>query len=113
MDRFFLMFLSLLVFVNNKVAIKDVVPSVLVLSALVIVIYIAAFFFYKKYNKPFILNFSKLSSFIELMLVVLVLSFGVKSSAVINILFFAMCDILYKVIILSVIFNLKKRFSIR
>ena len=112
-DRFFLMFLSLLIFVNNKVTINEVVPNVLILSALVIVIYIATFFFYKKYNKPFILNFSKLSSFIELMLVVLVLFLGIKSSMIVNILFFAMCDILYKVIILSITFNLKKRFSIR
>lgn len=113
LDRLFLIFLSLLIFVNNKIIIKELIPVVFFLSILVIIIYIIAFFFYKKYNKIFILNFSKLSSFIELMLVVFVLLFGIKNRIVINILFFAMCDILYKVIILSITFNLKKKFSIQ
>ena len=113
LDRLFLIFLSLLIFVNNKIIIKELIPVVFFLSILVIIIYIIAFFFYKKYNKIFILNFSKLSSFIELMLVVFVLLFGIKNRIAINILFFAMCDILYKVIILSITLNLKKKFSIQ
>ncbi len=113
LDRLFLIFLSLLIFVNNKIIIKELIPVVLFLSILIIIIYIIAFFFYKKYNRAFILNFSKLGSFIELMLVVFVLLFGIKSIIVINVLFFAMCDIFYKVIILSITFNLKKRFSIQ
>ena len=112
-DRISLILLSLLIFVNNKATFENIFFNILVLSFLVVSIYIIVFFYHKKFNKSFILNFAKLSNFIELILVVSVAFFGIKSTMVKNVLFFAMCDIFYKVIILSIIFNLKKRFSIQ
>lgn len=112
-DRIILISLSFLIFVNNKIMLENVFFNIMILSFLAVLIYIIVFFRYKKLNKIFILNFDKLSIFIELILAVSVVFFGINSSTAVNILFFAMCDIFYKVIILSIIFNLKKRFSIR
>ena len=112
-DRFFLLILSFLVFVNNNFVAEQLLLISLILSLVVITIYTIAFFIYKRKGKIFILNFSKLSGLIESVFVLFILFFGIKSQIVLNILFFAMCDILYKIIILSIIFNLKKRFSIQ
>jgi|GEM_PF-6966102 len=112
-DRFFLILLSLMIFLSNETTIGDVFLNILLLIFLVTAVYIIAFFFYKKHGKPFILNFSKLGSFTELMLVVFVLLFGIQNYVVINVLFFAMCDIVYKIVILTITFHLKKKFSIQ
>lgn len=112
-DKIILLFLSLLIFANNRISIETFFFSVIALSFLVALVYVIAFFYYKKHNKNFILNFSKLSNFIELILAVSIVFFGIKNIIVTNILFFAMCDIFYKIVILSIIFNLKKRFSIQ
>ena len=112
-DRFFLLILSFLVFVNNNFVAEQMLLISLILSLVVIAIYTIAFFVYKRKGEIFILNFFKLSGLIESVFVLFILFFGIKSQIVLNILFFAMCDIFYKVIILSIIFNLKKRFSIQ
>ena len=112
-DRFFLLILSFFVFVNNNFVAEQLLLISLILSLVVIIIYTIAFFVYKRKSKIFILNFSKLSGLIESVFVLFILFFGIKSRTVTNVLFFAMCDIFYKVIILSIIFNLKKRFSIQ
>ena len=112
-DRLFLVVLAFLIFVNNKIVVEQVFLTLLILSVCIVVTYIIAFFLYKKTNKSFILNFSKLSGLIESVLVLLVLFLGIKNLTVVNILFFAMIDIFYKVIILEIILNLKKMFSIQ
>lgn len=113
MDRFFLLVLSFFVFANNNFVAEQQFFVSSMLSLVVIIIYTIAFFVYKKKDKIFILNFSKLSGLIESVFVLVVLFFGIKNQIVLNILFFAMCDIFCKVIILSIIFNLKKRFNIQ
>ncbi len=112
-DRFFLLVLSFFVFVNNNFVAEQQFFVSSMLSLVVIIMYTIAFFVYKKKGKIFILNFSKLSGLIESVFVLFILFFGIENRIVANILFFAMCDIFYKVIILSIIFNLKKRFSIQ
>ena len=112
-DRFLLMFLSLLVFINNKIILDKVFFIAIGLVLCMVLIYIIMFFFYKKTGKKFILNFSKLSSFIELILALSVLIFGINSQITSALLFLMMIDIFYKVLILSIILNLKKRFSIQ
>ena len=112
-DRFLLMFLSLLVFINNKIILDKVFFMAIGLVLCMVLIYIIMFFFYKKTGKKFILNFSKLSSFIELILALSVLIFGINSQITSALLFLMMIDIFYKVLILSIILNLKKRFSIQ
>lgn len=112
-DRFFLALIALITFVNNKIVFKQVFLSLIILSFCVILIYIIVFFIYKKAGKTLILNFSKLSSLIESVFVLFILLFGITNLMVINILFFAMIDIFYKVIILSIILHLKKKFNIQ
>ena len=113
LDRILLLLLAFLIFINNKIVAEQVFFTLLILSVCVVVSYIVAFFLYKKSNKSFILNFSKLSGLIESVLVLFILFLGIKNSIVVNILFFAMIDIFYKVIILEIILNLKKKFSIQ
>lgn len=113
LDRILLLLLAFLIFVNNKIVAEQVFCTLLILSVCVVVAYIVVFFLYKKSNKSFVLNFSKLSGLIESVLVLLILFLGIKNLIVVNILFFAMIDIFYKVIILEIILNLKKRFSIQ
>ena len=112
LDRILLLLLAFLIFVNNKIVAEQVFCTLLILSVCVVVAYIVVFFLYKKSNKSFVLNFSKLSGLIESVLVLLILFLGIKNLIVVNILFFAMIDIFYKVIILEIILNLKK-FSIQ
>jgi len=112
-DRLFLVVLAFLIFVNNKIVIEQVFLTLLILSVCIVVAYIIAFFLYKKANKSFILNFSKLSGLIEAVLVLFILFLGIKNLTVVNILFFAMIDIFYKVLILEIILNLKKMFNIQ
>jgi hypothetical protein len=105
--------LAFLIFVNNKIIVEQVFFTLIVLSFCVVVVYIIVFFLYRKSGKSLILNFSKLSALIESVLVLFVLFLGIKNPIVINILLFAMIDIFYKVIILEIILNLKKMFSIQ
>lgn len=113
MDKILLMFLSFLIFVNNKEITNKVFFITAILCFFIVSIYIAMFFYYKKEGKKFILNFFKLSLCIECLLGVAVLFFGINSFITFNILFVSMIDIFYKVFILSAILNLKKRFSIQ
>ena len=112
-DRAFLVLLSFFIFTNNKIIPENFFVTLIVLSFCVVAVYIIAFFFYKKAGKSLILNFSKLSSLIESILVLFVLFLGIQNSIVVNILLFEMIDIFYKVIILEITLNLKKMFSIR
>ena len=112
-DRFFLVLLAFLILVNNKIIVEQVFFISIVLSFCVVAVYIGAFFLYKKAGKILVLNFSKLSGLIESILVLSVLFLGIKNSIVVNILFFAMIDIFYKIIILEITLNLKKMFSIQ
>ncbi len=112
-DRFFLVLLSFFIFINNRVFSENVFVTLIVLIFCVVAVYIIAFFFYKKAGKSLILNFSKLSSLIESILVLFVLFLGIKNSIVVNVLLFTMIDIFYKVIILEITLNLKKMFSIQ
>lgn len=112
-DRFFLGLLALLTFVNNKIFSKQIFLVLIVLSIGTIVGYLTIFFIYKKVGKTLILNFSKLSGLIESVFVLFILFFGITNLMVVNILFFAMVDIFYKVIILSIILHLKKKFNIQ
>lgn len=112
-NRFFLMFLSFFIFINNKEITTAILFTAIILCFFIVLIYIIKFFFYKKIRKAFILNFSKISCFMEFILVISVLFFGIKNLITVNILFVVMFDIFYKVIILSIILNLKKRFSIQ
>ena len=113
LDRMLLLLLAFVIFVNNKIIAEQVFLTLFILSVGIIIAYIITFFLYKKTKKIFILNFSKLSSLIESILVLLVLFLGIKNLIVANVLFFAMIDIFYKVIILEIILNLKKMFSIQ
>ena len=106
-DRIILTVLAFLIFVNNKMLLNKIFYVTLFLCLAIVLIYITIFFFYKKFGKVFILNFSKLSSFIELILIISVLFFGINSLITISILFFAMVDIFYKILILSITLNLK------
>ena len=112
-DRFLLIFLALLIFLNNKIISEKDIFIVVLSSICIILAYITIFFFYKKIRKQFILNFSKLSNFLELILAIFVLCFGINSFITFNILCILMVDIFYKILILSIILNLKKRFSIQ
>lgn len=113
-DRLLLILLSFLICTNNKITADSSLLVVLVLSVcFILTIYISLFFYYNKRGELFILNFSKLNCFMEFMLVLFVLIFGINSSLVFNMLFVLMTDIIYKILILSVILNLKKRFSIQ
>lgn len=115
-DRLFLAFLALLTFVNNKIVFSQVFLVLIILCLGIIIIYLTIFFIYKKAGKTLILNFSKLSGLIEsvfVLFVLFVLFFGITNLMVVNILFFAMVDIFYKVIILSITLHLKKKFNIQ
>ena len=112
-DRVILMYLSFLVFVNNKTITDKTFLISIILSLCIVFVYVIAFFIYKRRKNKFVLNFSKLMSFIEFILAIFVLCFGYKNFIIVNILFVAMIDIFYKVLILSIIINLKKRFSIQ
>ena len=107
LDRILLLLLAFLIFVNNKIVAEQVFCTLLILSVCVVVAYIVVFFLYKKSNKSFVLNFSKLSGLIESVLVLLILFLGIKNLIVVNILFFAMIDIFYKVIILEIILQFR------
>lgn len=113
-DRILLILLSFLICTNNKITVDNSLIIILILSiCIVLMIYVILFFSYKKRGKNFILDFSKLACFLELLLAISVLIFGTNNSTVVAVLFFIMTDIIYRVLVLSVILNLKKRFSTR
>lgn len=109
-SRLLLIFLSLIVFTNNVINFKELILNMIILFLCVIGLHIFFFFLYNRKNKSFILNFYKINCFIEMIFAVSLLFCGIKSFVTLNILFFAMCDIIYKILILSVILNLNKRF---
>ena len=113
MDRIVLMLLSFLIFINNKIITDKVFIVSAVLCSCIALVYIILFFCYKNKGKIFVLNFFKLSIIIEFTLGISVLLFGINSFITFNILLVLMVDILYKILILSIILNLKKRFSIQ
>ncbi len=110
-DKILLIFLSFLIFVNNKEITNKVFFITAILCFCIVLIYIIMFFYYKKEGKKFVLNFFKLSLCIECLLGIAVLLFGINSFITFNILFVSMADIFNKDLILSITLNLKKRFS--
>ena len=113
-DRILLVLLSFLICTNNKnITINSLVIILFFGICVVLTTYVILFFSYKKVEKNFILDFSKLACFLELLLAIYVLIFGINNSTVVTVLFFVAADIIYRVLVLSVILNLKKRFSIQ
>ena len=113
-DRILLVLLSFLICTNNKnVTINSLVIILFFGICVVLTTYVILFFSYKKVEKNFILDFSKLACVLELLLAIYVLIFGINNSTVVTVLFFVAADIIYRVLVLSVILNLKKRFSIQ
>lgn len=112
LDRAILLFLALLVFVNNNIEYNRIFLTVLVLCICIITIHIALFFVYKKLSKKFVLNFHKLSCIIEFIFAVSLIVFGINHFVTVYILFTAMSDVIYKIVILSTILNLNKKFNI-
>lgn len=111
LDRVILLFLALLVFINNNVEYSRICLTVLILCVCIIAIHIALFFVYKKLSKKIILNFHKLSCIIEFIFAVSLIVFGIKHFVTVYILFTAMSDVIYKIVILSTILNLNKKFN--
>ena len=109
-SRIILIFLALIVFVNNTIIFNELILNAIIFMFCATGIYVFFFFLYNRKNKNFILNFYKLNCFIEIIFAISLSLCGVKSFVALNVLFFAMCDIIYKIVILSVILNLKKRF---
>ena len=113
-DRILLILLSFLICTNNKISTDSRLLILILLSVcFVLIIYILLFFRYRNRGKTFILDFYKLACFMELLLATSVLFFGINSSTVVTVLFFVMADIIYRILVLSLILNLKKRFSTR
>ncbi|MBR3628485.1 MAG: hypothetical protein IKN42_06535 [Elusimicrobia bacterium] len=112
-DKVILIVLAFFIFVNNKILSDKILFIAICLGLCIVLTYITMFFFYKKKGKNFVLNFSKLSTFIEFILAMSILIFGINSLITIIVLFVAMIDIFYKILILSITLNLKKRFNIQ
>ena len=112
LDRFLLSILAINSFSNIILKQKYFIYSIL-FSLLIIFIYISIFYIYKNLNKKFILNFSLLSGSIEILFFISLIFFGIKSFITIQILFVAMFDIFYKIIILVINIYFKKKFNIQ
>ena len=111
-DRFLLSILAINSFSNIILKQKYFIYSIL-FSLLIIFVYISIFYIYKNLNKKFILNFSLLSGSIEILFFISLIFFGIKSFITIQILFVAMFDIFYKIIILVISIYFKKKFNIQ
>ncbi len=111
-DRLFLSVLAIISFSNAIMQQKYFIYPIFI-SLLIIFIYIGIFYVYKNLNKKLILNFSLLSCIIEILYLLSLIVFGINSFITIQILFVAMFDICYKVIILVLSIYLKKKFNIQ
>lgn len=105
-DRFLLSILAIISFSNIIPEQKYFIYSIF-FCLIIIGIYIAIFYIYKN----FILNFSLLSSIMEILFFVSLIVFGIKNFITIQILFMATFDIFYKIIILVSSIYFKKKFN--
>ena len=112
-DRIFLLYFSLSVFAGRSFDLLS--TSYLKLSILIILfilcLYVFIFFYFKKRKRTFQLNFEKLSCIIELLFILSVFLFDFNSKITTIILITASIDIVYKILILTIIGHLKKCFA--
>jgi hypothetical protein len=110
-DKLFLLFFAVSVFMNNKIFFTEYFIYVIVFLLFIVGICFVKILVCKKNNRKFFFRFKKISAFLELSFILSVLFLGIKSQFTSKILFVAMFELLYQITVLSVIINLKKRFN--
>ena len=107
-DRIFMLYFSLLIFVNNNIFSTNYLIFSFFVVLFILLFYIFLFYFLKKRKKFLTLNFTKLSFIIELIFIVSIFLFGTYSEITTVFLVTALIDIVYKILVLTIIGHLKK-----
>lgn len=110
-DRIFLLYFSLTVFSGNNLLSIIYLKHAILIILFILSFYIFLFYYFKMTKRTFQLNFEKLSCVIELLFILSILLFGIYSKITTIILLTASIDIVYKVLVLTIIGHLKKYFA--